>query len=211
MLPHIKVRKKVVKINLTSPKGVLYYLKEMKNILELMTDLAYSSILLNDKSLAEDVFELEEKMDDLLRDLSKEIMLSRLPPNEVESMLPVFKIASASEEVSDALRNIAEVGYRQLNRHPVLLEALEETDRRTYRVIIDRFTSFLNKSVSTDDLVSKTGFRILSFKKKDGDWVYYPEKTPPTKSGDVLILKGPTKNHSKLEKLFGFQNGEREN
>lgn len=201
MLPSFKI-KKVIKIKIESPKGVLYYLKEMKNILELMTDLAYSSILMNDKSLAEDVFELEEKMDSILRELSKEIILSRLPPNEVDSILPVLKIASASEEVSDSLRNIADVGYRTMDKHPVIVEALEETDRRTYRIIVDKKTRFLNKTLASDDLESKIGFWILAFKKRDGDWGYYPDETPPIKIGDVIILKGPTKNQNRLEKFF---------
>ena len=183
------------------PRGVIFYLKEMKNILELMTDLAYSSILLNDKTLAEDVFELEEKMDSLLQNLSKELMLSHLPPSEVDVILPVFKIASASEEVSDALRTIASLSFVKVGEHSLIHEALEEADRRPYRIIVNESSTILNKVV-TDDFLSKAGFRILAFKKKGGDWVYSPEKTPKIKLGDVLIIKGPKKNQSKLEKLF---------
>ena len=187
------------------PLGVVNYLKEMKDMLELMTDLAYSSILLNDKSMAEDVFELEEKMDVLLQNMSREIMLSRLPPNEVETMLPVLKIASASEEVSDSLRNIAEVSFKKMDKHPVIFEALEETERRPYRIVASEKSPFLNASVRSEDLVAKTGFRILGFKKSGGDWVYNPEKTPKIRLGDILILKGPTKHKERIEKLMKIE------
>lgn len=184
------------------PLGVVNYLTEMKNLLELMIDLSYSSILFNDKTMAEDVFELEEKMDVLLQNMSREIMLSRLPPNEVETMLPVLKIASASEEVSDSLRNVAEVSYHKLDKHPVILEALEETKSRPYRLVANQKSPYLNTAISTDELITKTSFRLLGFKKNGGDWVYNPDKTPKIKSGDIIILKGPTRNKQKLEKYL---------
>ena len=51
-------------------------LLEMKNLSELMIDLAYSAALFNDKELAEDVIELEERVDTLAYLLNMEIMIA---------------------------------------------------------------------------------------------------------------------------------------
>ena len=47
------------------PIPVSDLLLEMKNLSELMIDLAYSAALFNDKELAEDVIELESRIDTL--------------------------------------------------------------------------------------------------------------------------------------------------
>jgi uncharacterized protein with PhoU and TrkA domain len=49
---------------------------EMKNLSELMIDLAYSAALFNDKELAEEVLELERRVDILSYLLEMEIMLA---------------------------------------------------------------------------------------------------------------------------------------
>ncbi|RLF78739.1 potassium channel protein, partial [Thermococci archaeon] len=44
------------------PKSVKEIFIEMKNIVELMVDLAYTAILFGDKEIAEEVLDLEERM-----------------------------------------------------------------------------------------------------------------------------------------------------
>ncbi|MEM2487936.1 MAG: PhoU domain-containing protein, partial [Thermoproteota archaeon] len=58
------------------PKPVREILLEMKNLSELMIDLAYSAALFNDKELAEEVLELEKKVDTLAYLLDMTIMIA---------------------------------------------------------------------------------------------------------------------------------------
>ena len=58
------------------PIPVSDLLVEMKNLSELMIDLAYSAALFNDKELAEDVIELESRIDTLAYLLDMEIMIA---------------------------------------------------------------------------------------------------------------------------------------
>ena len=58
------------------PIPVRELLLEMKNLSELMIDLAYSAALYNDKDLAEDVLALESRVDTLAYLLEMEIMVA---------------------------------------------------------------------------------------------------------------------------------------
>ena len=71
------------------PIPVRELLLEMKNLSELMIDLAYSSALYNDKDLAEDVLALESRVDTLAYLLEMEIMVASRNPKEAEAMVGI--------------------------------------------------------------------------------------------------------------------------
>ncbi len=68
----------------------------MKNLSELMIDLAYSSALYNDKDLAEDVIALEGRVDTLAYLLDMEIMVASRDPKDAEAMVGISIVASAT-------------------------------------------------------------------------------------------------------------------
>jgi uncharacterized protein with PhoU and TrkA domain len=74
----------------------------MKNLSELMIDLAYSSALYNDKDLAEDVLALESRVDTLAYLLEMEIMVASRDPRDAEEMLGISIVASSTDKISDA-------------------------------------------------------------------------------------------------------------
>ena len=69
------------------PKSVKELFIEMKNIVELMVDLAYTSILFGDKEIAEEVLDLEERMDLLNYHLMTHAVLAARNPKEAEQAL----------------------------------------------------------------------------------------------------------------------------
>ena len=62
---------------------------ELKNTSELMIDLAYSAALFNDKELAEDVIELESRIDTLAYLLDMEIMVAARDAEDAEKLIGV--------------------------------------------------------------------------------------------------------------------------
>jgi uncharacterized protein with PhoU and TrkA domain len=81
------------------PIPVRELLVEMKNLSELMIDLAYSAALFNDKELAEDVLALESRVDTLAYLLDMEIMVaSRGDPKDAEALIGVSTVAAATDK-----------------------------------------------------------------------------------------------------------------
>lgn len=68
-----------------TPVSVRETLIMMKDISELMIDLAYSAALFNNRELAEEVTELEEKMDSLVYVLNMNLMLAARDKADAET------------------------------------------------------------------------------------------------------------------------------
>ena len=93
------------------PVSVRELFVEMKNLSELMIDLAYSAALFNDKELAEDVLELENRVDTLTYLLEMEIMIAARDAEDAEALTGGSKVASAADKISDAAADIAKQAH----------------------------------------------------------------------------------------------------
>lgn len=74
----------------------------MKDLSEIMIDLAYSAALFHSRELAEEVLELEKRVDSLTYVLGMNAMLAARDAGDAESLLGVTKVASATDKISDA-------------------------------------------------------------------------------------------------------------
>jgi len=83
------------------PIPVRELLREMKNLSELMIDLAYSAALFNDRELAEDVLELERRMDTLAYQLEMVTMVAVRDAEDAEALVGVSKVAAAADKISE--------------------------------------------------------------------------------------------------------------
>ena len=72
---------------------------EMKNLSELMIDLAYSAALFNDRELAEDILELENRVDTLDYLLEMTIMIAARDAHDAEALAGVSAVASAADKI----------------------------------------------------------------------------------------------------------------
>jgi uncharacterized protein with PhoU and TrkA domain len=68
-------------------------LLELKDTSEFMIDLAYSSLIYNNKEIAEEVEELERKMDVLSEDIQEAIVnLGKQQPEEIAKMSVIIRM-----------------------------------------------------------------------------------------------------------------------
>ncbi|MEM2970361.1 MAG: PhoU domain-containing protein, partial [Candidatus Bathyarchaeia archaeon] len=101
-------------------------LAELKDTSELMIDLAYSSLLLNSKELAEEVQKLEEYVDKLHTDFELLVLSSGFKKEEAKGFLGLIRLGVVAEKIADAAAEIAEVVLRGIEPHPVLKLTIEE-------------------------------------------------------------------------------------
>ena len=118
------------------PIPVSDLLVEMKNLSELMIDLAYSAALFNDKELAEDVIELESRIDTLAYLLDMEIMIAARDAEDAETLSGVSTVAAAADKISDAAADIAAIVTRNIGIHPIIGEIFEKVEERLMKATI---------------------------------------------------------------------------
>jgi uncharacterized protein with PhoU and TrkA domain len=130
------------------PVSVRALLTEIQSITELMVDLAYSSVLFNDPDLAEEVVELEERIDYLKTLLRMNTAIAVRDREDAESMIGIMRVASAADRISDAAGEIAKIILLGLTVDPYVVEALAQVDERLIRTKI-RPTSVLGGRTSS--------------------------------------------------------------
>src|SRR3989442_6669230 len=116
------------------PQNVKDLLVASKDAAEVMVDLAYAAVFFNEESLAEEVEELEEKMDGYLRKLRMLAMLAARSPEDAEGMAGVLWIADSIEKIGDAASDIGRVVAARLCIPAALRPDLRHADEVSGRV-----------------------------------------------------------------------------
>jgi uncharacterized protein with PhoU and TrkA domain len=162
---------------------------EMKNLSELMIDLAYSAALFNDRELAEDILELEHRVDTLDYLLEMTIMIAARDAHDAEALAGVSAVASAADKISDAAADIAAIVTQNIGVHPIVSQVFEKVEERLIQAKVSAGSSLAGQRVSELDLAPRMGVDIIAL-RRDKDWIINPEKTEHIRSGDVLIVRG---------------------
>jgi len=182
------------------PMGIKQILTEMKDISELIVDLAYSAVLFNNKELAEEVHELEEEMDKLKYQITMMAMLAARDKEDAEQLVGILQLATAAENISNAADQIVEIILRKLDVHPVIASALADADEQIFRVKVEPDSLVDQKTLGDLRLHSTLGTRVIAI-KRGRKWIYGPNANTMILSGDLLIIRGPEDGHERLKKI----------
>ena len=171
------------------PIPVSDLLVEMKNLSELMIDLAYSAALFNDKELAEDVIELESRIDTLAYLLDMEIMIAARDAEDAETLIGVSTVASAADKISDAAADIAAIVTRNIGIHPIIGEIFEKVEERLMKATVKEGSVIAGKRIEELDLAARMGVDIIAI-RRNKDWILDPDDSERVFLGDILITRG---------------------
>lgn len=172
------------------PVPVRELLVEMKNLSELMIDLAYSAALFNDKELAEDVLALEARIDTLGYLLGIEIMIAaRGDPRDAEALVGVSTVAAATDKISDAAADIAAIVTRDIGVHPIVGSIFEKVEERLMKVTVKEDSPIVGKKIDKLDLAARMGVDIIAIRRAK-DWIINPKSAERVMPGDILIARG---------------------
>jgi uncharacterized protein with PhoU and TrkA domain len=172
------------------PIPVRELLVEMKNLSELMIDLAYSAALFNDKDLAEDVLALESHIDTLGYLLGIEIMIAaRGDPKDAEALIGVSTVAAATDKISDAAADIAAIVTRNIGVHPIVTSIFEKVEERLMKATVKGHSVISGKRIGKLDLAARMGIDIIAI-RRNKDWIINPKGAEKILPGDILITRG---------------------
>lgn len=175
----------------------------LKDTSELMIDLAYSSLLLNSRELAEEVQMLEERVDKLHMEFELLVMSSGFKPEESKDFLGLIRLGEGIERMADAAARIAGVVLRGLEPHPVLKLIIEEAKETVTRVRISRKSSLAEKTLREAQIPEQTGMWVLAI-RRDEKWLR-PKPETIIKAKDMLIASGYAEGEEDLKKLASGQ------
>jgi len=172
---------------------------ELKNTSELMIDLAYSSLMLNSKDLAEEVMRLEESMDKLHTDFELLALTSGFKKEEASGFLGLIRLGVATEKIADAAAEMAEVVLRDIEPHPVLKLAIKEAEETVTQACVTEGSQLVDKTLKEVRVHEETGMWILAIKR--GEKTLRPKPDTKIQLGDILIASGYAEGVEDLQKL----------
>ncbi len=162
----------------------------MKNLSELMIDLAYSAALFNDKELAEDVLALEKHIDNLSYLLDIEVMIAaRGDPRDAEALIGVSTVAASTDKISDAAADIAAIVTHDIGVHPIVSSIFEKVEERLVKSTVKEGSVLSGKRINKLDLAARMGIDIIAI-RRDKDWIINPKGSEKLLFGDILITRG---------------------
>ncbi|KPV63248.1 MAG: potassium/proton antiporter [Candidatus Bathyarchaeota archaeon BA2] len=180
-------------------KKIVSKLVSLKDTSELMIDLAYSSLLLNSRELAEEVQALEEYMDNLHTEFELLVLSSGFKPEESKDFLGLIRLGVVTEEIADAAMEIANVVLRGLEPHPILKVVIEEAEETVARVQVSKTSSLVEKKLRDAQIPEETGMWVLVIRRRK-EWLR-PRPETVIKAGDILIASGYAEGEEDFRKL----------
>jgi uncharacterized protein with PhoU and TrkA domain len=176
---------------------------ELKDTSELMMDLAYSSLLLNSRELAEEVERLEEYVDTKHTEFELLALTSDFKKEEAPGFLGLIRLGVATEKIADAAAEMAEVVLRGIEPHPVLQLTIRDAEETVTQACVTMSSPLIDKTLKEARVHEETGMWVLAIKR--GEKTLRPRADSKIQLGDVLIASGYADGVMDLKKLASPQ------
>ena len=177
-------------------------LAEAKNTSELMVDLAYAALFYNSEDFSEEVFRLEERLNDLIFDMRTLAIFAARSPADSEQMAGILQVVQDIEKIGNAAYDIAKIVVKKLGIPPELLQDLPAAEEITSRVRIHSESTLDGRSLEELDLPVETGMRPIAV-RSGLEWNFDPDPEDVLREGDVLFLQGPPEGVAEIRQLAG--------
>jgi len=182
------------------PRNLREMLAEAKDLSELMVDLAYASLFFGDPDMAEEVGELEERMNELVQDMRGVCIMAVRRPQEAEGMSSVLQVISAIERIGNDAVDIARIVTHKLGIPAQLLVDLSEAEEVSHRVLVSEGSHMAHRPLSAHELPVQTGMRVMAI-RRERDWITDVHGDIVLVPGDVLFLRGSPDGITRLREL----------
>jgi uncharacterized protein with PhoU and TrkA domain len=184
------------------PTPVKELLTEMKDISELIIDLAYSAVLFDNAEIAEEVKYLDVRMDKLNYDIRMMAMMAARTKEDAEQLAGILQVAEAAESISNAAGDIVNLISRE-KTGPILPKILKQADEQLFRIKVSKESKACNQKIGDLKVETETGMRIIAI-RRDECWIYNPQSDTSIQADDWLITRGTDEGFKELSKfLYG--------
>ena len=179
-------------------------LVEMKNSAEVAVGLAYSALLFNDRALAVEVSNLEQRSDKIHDELESWVLRSAQEARNPDDLRGLIRLAHASEMIFDSAREMTRLVEKGEELHPVIAAALVESDEFGYETEVQAGSAADGRSIKELSIATETGMFVLAV-QRGRRWTYRPKPRFTLEVGDRLIALGPAEGGEELDRLVGME------
>ncbi|MGE0794044.1 MAG: potassium channel family protein [Acidimicrobiia bacterium] len=177
-------------------------LSEAKDTSELMVDLAYAAVYFGDLQMAEEVDELEDRLNDLVHDMRAVCVMAARAPKEADAMASVLQVVSSIERIGNAAVDIARIVVHRLGIPRELVADLSDAEEVAHRVLLREGSHFAHRPLRDFELPVAVGMRVVAI-HRGRDWITDVRGDEVLVPGDILFLHGSPSGIPRLRQLAG--------
>ncbi len=186
------------------PLNVLEILKEMKDLSELATDLAYSALVLDSDPIGEEVEAIAKRMDWLKYQLRLTASLGVRTKEEAEQVAGILQVADASEHIANAASDMIELLDANVKLRPFLGKVFEEADDRVGTVKVAPDCRLVDRSLGDLRMESENGVRVLAI-RRGKRWICDADASSIIRADDTLLIRGQREGAEHLKRFIAGQ------
>jgi uncharacterized protein with PhoU and TrkA domain len=192
MIPKKKFRYK--------PLSLKDILREMKQNIDLMIDLAYSAIKFGSKEIADETYKLEQRIHELTYLLTFQIIQTQAGSiQQAKRLEPIVVMGYSIDKISDALSDIARVVYINSDiTNFTQFFGVWAIPEPIVKITVNPKSEFVGKSRHTLHFRSTYGVDLIAI-KRDDKWLFNRDEI--VFEDDILIIKGEIEPILEVKKL----------
>src|SRR3954471_1507922 len=175
-------------------------LSEAKDLSELMVALAYAALYFGDPDMADEVSELEDRMNELVHDMRAVSVLAARQRKEAEAMASVLQVIGAIERIANTAVDITRIVTHQLGIPRELVADLSNAEEVSHRVLVREGSHLARRPLASLELPTATGMQVIAI-RRGHDWITDVEGEDILVPGDVMILRGSPAGIIRLREL----------
>jgi uncharacterized protein with PhoU and TrkA domain len=175
----------------------------MKNLSELAVDLAYSSVLFDSEALAEEVRNLEVEVDALESRFEAWVLRAAADAEDPVSLRGLIHLGTSTEMISDAAVDISEGVLRDIEVHPVVGMAVQESDEIITRIEVAPGSALDGTAVSGGVPDAEVTMSVIAIRRPEEGWLLVADADTELRAGDVVLAKGTRRAAEQFEELAG--------
>ena len=176
----------------------------MKNVSEVAVGLAYSALLFNDQSLAAEVSQLEDRLDEMRERLEVWVLRSAADEVDPSPLRGLLHLGAAAEEIGDAAQQMVWLVEEGEEMHPIVAVALGDADEVIARVPVAHGSPLDGLTLKDAQLETETGFYLLAIRRA-GRYLYRPRGQRAHRSRRRAHRQRPGRGPARLAQLCGYR------
>ncbi|NUN52224.1 MAG: potassium channel protein [Planctomycetaceae bacterium] len=177
-------------------------LVQAKDVSELMVDLAWASVIYDDRDIAREVIEIEDRMNQLVYELRRICLIASRSPEDADYFSSILQVASSMEKVGDAAEDIARVVLKRLGVPWELRRDLRHADEAVGRIPLGEGSALAGRSLEELAIPRETGVWLIAV-RREVEWMFAPGPDFVLHEGDVLYAQGAESGLAALRRLVG--------
>ncbi len=174
---------------------------QMKNLSELGVDLAYSSVLFDDAELAEEVSNLEIEVDNLESRFEAWVLQAAADAADPVKLRGLIHLGTSTEMISDAALDISEGVLRDIDVHPVVQLAVQESDEILTRAEVAVGSALDGTAITGGVADADVTMSVIAIRRPDDGWLLVGDADAELRGGDIVIGKGTRSTAEQFDEL----------